>query len=84
MGIIRAILAGERNPAVLANLPDLRCHSGSEMLESALTGHYRAEHLFALEQALVLYDTSSTTLCAMAWITPTPKRPIMRNGTTSG
>ena len=55
--IIRAILAGERDPAVLASLRDIRCHSSSETIEKALTGHYRAEHLFALEQALALYDT---------------------------
>nr|WP_244627609.1 IS110 family transposase [Microvirga tunisiensis] len=55
--IIRAILAGERDPGVLASLRDIRCHSSSETIEKALTGHYRAEHLFALEQALALYDT---------------------------
>src|SRR4051794_33814032 len=64
MRIIRAILAGERNPAVLANLRDLRCHSSSETIERALTGHYRAEHLFALEQALALYDTYQRKVAA--------------------
>ena len=54
--IIRAILAGERDPAVLALLRDTRCHATVETIEKALTGHYRAEHLFALEQALALYD----------------------------
>ena len=57
MRIIRAILAGERDPAVLASLRDIRCHSSPETIEKGLTGHYRAEHLFALEQALALYDT---------------------------
>ena len=54
--IIRAILAGERDPKVLARLRDYRCHSSAETIEKALTGSYRAEHLFALEQALALYD----------------------------
>ena len=54
--IIRAILAGERDPAVLALLRDTRCHASVETITKALTGHYRAEHLFALEQALALYD----------------------------
>jgi transposase len=54
--IIRAILAGERDPAVLALLRDTRCHASLETIRKALTGHYRAEHLFALEQALALYD----------------------------
>ena len=55
--IVRAILAGERDPAVLARLRDSRCHATVETIEKALTGTYRAEHLFALEQALALYDT---------------------------
>ena len=54
--IIRAILAGEHDPKVLARLRDYRCHASAETIEKALTGSYRAEHLFALEQALTLYD----------------------------
>ena len=54
--IIRAILSGEHDPKVLACLRDYRCHSSTETIEKALTGNYRAEHLFALEQALALYD----------------------------
>src|SRR5271165_3708205 len=54
--IIRAILAGERDPKVLARLRDYRCHSSAETIEKGLTGSYRTEHLFALEQALALYD----------------------------
>src|SRR4030095_15480529 len=53
--IIRAILADERNPKTLARLRDYRCHSDAEPIEKPLTGNYRAEHLFALEQALALY-----------------------------
>src|SRR6202790_1583713 len=55
--IIRAILAGERDSKALAHLRDYRCHASAETIEKALTGSYRAEHLFALEQALALYDT---------------------------
>jgi transposase len=57
MRIIRAILAGERNPTVLAGMRDSRCRADAETIEKALGGNYRAEHLFALEQALALYDT---------------------------
>ena len=56
MRIIRAIIAGERDPAVLATMRDTRCHSSAEVIAKALTGHYRAEHLFVLEQAVALYD----------------------------
>jgi hypothetical protein len=54
--IIHAILAGEHDPRALACLRNYRCHSSTETIEKALTGNYRAEHLFALEQALALYD----------------------------
>ena len=57
MRIIRAILAGERDPAVLAALRDSRCRADVETIEKALGGNYRAEHLFALEQALALYNS---------------------------
>jgi hypothetical protein len=56
MRIIRAIIAGERDPTVLALMRDTRCHAGVDIIEKALTGYYRAEHLFGLEQALALYD----------------------------
>lgn len=54
--IIRAILAGERDPETLAGLRHYSCRSSPETIAKALTGSYRAEHLFALEQALALYD----------------------------
>jgi transposase len=54
--IIRAILAGERDPKALARLRHYGCHSSAETIAKALTGSYRSEHLFALEQALALYD----------------------------
>jgi transposase len=41
--IIRAILGGERNPAVLARMRDRRCHATVETIEKALAGNYRAE-----------------------------------------
>lgn len=54
--IIRAILAGERDPEALACLRHYSCRSSAETIAKVLTGSYRAEHLFALEQALALYD----------------------------
>jgi transposase len=56
MRIIRAILAGDRDPQTLAGLRHYSCRSSAETIAKALTGSYRAEHLFALEQALVLYE----------------------------
>jgi transposase len=56
MRIIRAIVAGERDPEVLAALRDIRCHSSIEVIKAALVGNDRAEHIFALTQSLDLYD----------------------------
>jgi transposase len=56
MQIIRAIVAGERAPLKLAQYRDPRCHSSQAEIAKALTGNYRDEHLFALQQALELYD----------------------------
>ena len=34
-----------------------RCQASEETIREALTGHYRREHVFALRQALELYDS---------------------------
>lgn len=57
MKIIRAIVAGERNPSVLACYRDKRCKNSLETIEKSLIGNYREEHIFALTQAIELYDT---------------------------
>jgi transposase len=56
LAIIRAIVAGERDPVHLARFRDPRCAHSTEDIAKALTGHYRPEHVFALQQALALYD----------------------------
>ncbi len=56
MAIIRAIVAGERNPHVLAALRDPKVRKSEAQIAKALTGNYRPEHVFALKQALALYD----------------------------
>lgn len=56
MAIIRAILAGERDPGRLAALRDRRCRSEARVIAGSLEGHYREEHLFELGQAVERYD----------------------------
>jgi transposase len=56
MRIIRSIIAGTRAPEVLAAFRDPRCAASDATLRAALTGNYRPEHVFALRQALELYD----------------------------
>lgn len=56
MRIVRAIVAGERDPAVLAAHRDPRCRASVETIRRALEGSHREEHVFALAQALELCD----------------------------
>jgi len=62
MRIIRAIIAGERDPATLAVHRDRRCRATVEVISAALTGNWRDEHVFALGQALELYDAYQAKL----------------------
>ena len=57
MRIVRAILDGHRDPVALAALRDSRCKASVATIAQALEGNYRPEHLFALRQALALYET---------------------------
>lgn len=56
MRIIRALLAGERDPLVLARLRDPRCRNNESTIARSLHGNFRPEHLFSLKQAVDLYD----------------------------
>jgi transposase len=56
MQIIRAIVAGERNPVTLAQFRDRRCVHSTDDIAKALTGNYREEWVYVLKQALALYD----------------------------
>jgi transposase len=54
--IIRAILAGERDPMQLAQLRDYRCKHDAATIARALQGNWREAHLFALAQAVERYE----------------------------
>jgi transposase len=54
--ILRAIVAGERDPKVLARHRNNRVKASAEEIARALTGNWREEHLFVLGQALAMYD----------------------------
>jgi transposase len=62
MRIVRSIVAGERDPAALAAHRDRRCHASAEEISAALAGNWREEHVFALGQALDLYDAYQAKL----------------------
>ena len=54
--ILKAILRGVHDPVKLAKLRDPRCKNTEATIAQALHGSYREEHLFALQQAVQLYD----------------------------
>ena len=56
MAIIRAILTGERDALTLAQMKHPQVKASTEQIVKALEGDYRAEHLFALQTAVELYD----------------------------
>ena len=95
MTILRAILAGERDPQMLAQSRDPRCKNSAEVIAQSLVGNYRAQHLFALQQAVTLYEVYQAQIVAcdeqidrsLATFTPvtvepppTPAKPRQRSG----
>jgi transposase len=56
MRILKAILAGERDPRVLASMRDKRCRNSVETIAKSLQGNYRQEHLFSLKQAVETFE----------------------------
>lgn len=56
MAMIRAIVAGERDPRTLAGLRNERCVRTRREMIAELTGNWRDDHLFNLKEALAMYD----------------------------
>ena len=55
LAVLDAIVAGERDPLVLAKLRDPRVKASEETIRKSLEGNWRAEHILALKQRLSLY-----------------------------
>jgi hypothetical protein len=64
MRILRAIVGGERDPGKLAQLRDPGCRQSEQQIAEFLTGHWRSDHLFNLEQSLLMYDTIAERIAA--------------------
>jgi transposase len=54
--ILRDIVAGRHDPAHPAHHRDPRCRATEAEIVGALTGHYRPDHLFVLQQNLEAFD----------------------------
>ena len=63
--VIRAIVAGERDPAQLAKLRDRRCQHSAAELAQALDGRYRPEFLSELRHCLTLWDTYQQVIASL-------------------
>jgi transposase len=72
MAMLTAIIAGERDPLTLATLRNPHCHHREDELAKALQGPWRAEHLFAFQHAIELYQFShqQLTVCDQRLQTP--------------
>lgn len=58
MGVTgQAIVASERDPKALAAHRHGRVKRSEDDIVRALTGNWRDEHLFVLQQALAMYDS---------------------------
>jgi len=55
--IVRAIVAGERDPRKLAELRDARIQASQEEIAKSLEGNWRPELVFVLKQEVDMYDT---------------------------
>ena len=77
MKIIKAILSGERDPKVLARNRHELCKNSAATIAKSLVGNYRDEHLFALQQAVDLYETYQAKIadCEQAIIKQLEKQP---------
>jgi transposase len=60
--ILRAIVAGERDGQVLGSMKNARIRASIDEIAKSLQGNWRAEHLFALKQALDAFDFIGTQL----------------------
>jgi len=56
MKILRAILAGQRDPLALARLAHPQVKSSRDEIAQALTGHYSDDLVFVLRQAIEAFD----------------------------
>ena len=77
MKIIKAILEGERDPKVLARNRHGLCKNSPSTIAKSLIGNYREEHLFALQQAVDLYEIYQKKIadCDEAIIKQLEKQP---------
>ena len=63
--IIRAIIAGERDPLKLAKLRDRRCKHSADEIAQALDGRYRPEYVLELRLNLSMWESYQTVIAEL-------------------
>jgi transposase len=63
--IIRAIVAGQRDPVRLAKLRDRRCRHTAQEIATALDGRYRLEHVTELKLNLAMWEHYQTVIAEL-------------------
>src|SRR6516164_802199 len=64
MAILRAIAGGECDARKLAKSRDARCSQTEQEIAEQLSGHWREDHVFRLQQALKMYDAAQERIAA--------------------
>ena len=89
MRILKAILAGERDPHKLAAFRDRRIQASRETVAKSLEGHWREDQLFILKQEMDSYEKRQQQIAEcderlqqeLAKIPPPPSGPAPREKT---
>ena len=76
--IIRAIVAGERDPQALAQLRDRRCKHTAAEIATALDGRYRPEHVTELRLCLTMWETYQEVIAELDEVIAAQLRAMRR------
>ena len=62
MAMLRAIVGGEREARNLVKLRDRGCHKSEAEMVELLTGNWRSDHVFNLQQHMAMYDNATSQI----------------------
>jgi transposase len=79
--IIRAIVAGERDPHALARLRDRRCRHTAAEIATALDGRYRPEHVTELRLCLMMWDKYQEVIAELDGVIAAQLKAMRRQAT---